>query len=236
MNTANKKSTFFWAITLTVLGGLFLLRNFGLLDFHFPLRLISWRLIPLIIGINAFLKGKNVEGVIATSIAVIFYIPDFLSKADYAIYVKLWPLLLVALGGLIVYKFYNPKYDFKTTTFMAENSDAQFLNESNVMGGTNKKIFSKNFIGGRINCIMGGVQLDLTEADLGPNAALNVFILMGGAEIRAPKEWNIIIDVLPIMGGVEDQIFKYPASVVNSEKKIYLTGNVLMGGIEIKRY
>jgi hypothetical protein len=38
------------------------------------------------------------------------------------------------------------------------------------------------------------------------------------------------------MGGVEDQITKFPESVVNKDKKFFLTGNVVMGGVEIKRY
>lgn len=236
MNNSNKNASYFWAIALTILGGLFLLRNFGLLDFNLPIKLISWRLIPLIIGINAFLKGKKVEGVVATSIAVIFYIPDFLNKADYAVYVKLWPLLLVALGGLILYKFYNPKYDFYAKPFDSDVTNEKFFHESNIMGGTNKKIFSKQFEGGRLTCIMGGAQLDFTEADIAANSVISVFILMGGLQLRVPKEWNVIIDVFPIMGGVEDQITKFPTTVVNPEKKIFLTGNVAMGGVEIKRY
>ena len=83
---------------------------------------------------------------------------------------------------------------------------------------------------------MGGAQIDLTEADLAEKSGLNVFILMGGLELRVPKEWNVQIDVLPIMGGVEDQITKFPDSVVNKDKRFYLTGNVVMGGVEIKRY
>jgi hypothetical protein len=54
-------------------------------------------------------------------------------------------------------------------------------------------------------------------------------------QLKIPKEWNVIIDVLPIMGGVEDQIMKYPDSVVDKEKRFLISGNVIMGGIEIKR-
>lgn len=235
-NMNNKNSVFFWSILLVTAGSVFLLRNFGLLNFKFPVNIFSWRLIPLIIGINAFLKGKNVEGLIGVGIAVIFFIPDFLSKEDYQNFVKLWPLLLVAIGGLILYKHYNPKYDMPKTSKKPDGSDFEYLNESNIMAGTNKKVFSKSFEGGRVNCVMGGAQIDLTEADLAEKSALNVFILMGGLELRIPKEWNVIIDVLPIMGGVEDQITKFPEAVVNKEKKFFLTGNVVMGGVEIKRY
>lgn len=236
MNSNNKNSVFFWSILLVAAGSLFLLRNFGLLNFAFPVKIFTWRLIPLIIGINAFLKGKNMEGIIATSIAVIFFIPDFLTLAERQTYYKLWPLLLVGFGGLTLYRYYNPEFNMPRRELKADGSDYELINESNIMAGTNKKVFSKSFEGGRVNCVMGGAQIDLTEADLAEKSGLNVFILMGGLELKIPKEWNVIIDVLPIMGGVEDQITKFPDSVVNKEKKFYLSGNVIMGGVEIKRF
>lgn len=236
MNTDNKNSVFFWSILLISAGLIFLLRNFGLFNFKFPVDIISWRLIPLIIGINALLKGKFMEGIIATSIAVIFYVPDFLTSSERLIYFKLWPLLFIGFGGLIIYKYFNPKFDMPKRQTKADGTDLEFINESNIMAGTQKKIFSKNFEGGQVNCVMGGAQIDLTEADLAEKSAMNVFILMGGLELRIPKEWNVIIDVLPIMGGVDDQITKFPESVVNKDKKFYLSGNVVMGGVEIKRF
>ena len=236
MNTDNKNSVFFWAILFVSAGIIFLLRNFGLFNFKFPVDIISWRLIPLIIGINALLKGKYMEGIIATSIAVVFYVPDFLTSSERQIYFKLWPLLFVGLGGLIIYKYFNPKFDMPKRVKKADGTDIEFINESNIMAGTQKKIFSKSFEGGQVNCIMGGAQIDLTEADLAEKSAMNVFILMGGLELRIPKEWNVIFDVLPIMGGVDDQITKFPDSGVNKEKKFYLSGNVVMGGVEIKRF
>jgi hypothetical protein len=234
MNTNNKNAVWVWSSILIGLGAMLLLRNFGLVHYKLPTHLISWRLIPLIIGINAFLKGKNTEGIIATTIAVVFFVPDFLTPQEKQVYFKLWPILLVAFGGLLLYKFYNPAFDIPRKS--NNSPDQAFISESNIMAGTNKKVFSKNFEGGQITCVMGGAQIDLTEADLAERAGLRVFILMGGLELRVPKEWNLLIDVLPIMGGVEDQITKFPVSVVEKDKTFYLTGNVVMGGVEIKRY
>lgn len=236
MKNNNRNSVIFISVLLVSLGAILLLRNFGLLDFKFPEKIISWRLIPLIIGINAFLKGKNIEGIIATGIAVVFYVPDFLNQDQIKIYRNLWPLLLVAIGGLILYKHYNPKYDMPKRELRPDGTDYEFINESNIMAGTVKKIFSKEFEGGRVNCIMGGAEIDLTEADLGKSSHLNILVIMGGLELRIPKEWNVIIDVLPIMGGIEDQIMKYPESVVDKGKKFVISGNIVMGGVEIKRY
>ena len=235
MNANNKNSVFFWSLLLVTLGGVFLLKNFGMLDFKFPIKIISWRLIPLIIGINAFLKGENTKGIIATAIAVIFYVPDFLTPMERTTYYKLWPMLLIGGGGLIIYRYFNPQMDMPRRDLKADGSEMDTINESNIMGGTNKKIFTKNFEGGNMNCVMGGGQIDLTEADLGSNAVLNVFLLMGGLELKVPRDWNIIIDVLPIMGGINDQITKFPENIVNKDKKLLITGNIVMGGVDIKR-
>jgi predicted membrane protein len=231
----SKNLSMFWAILLTSAGVLFLFRNFGLFDFRLPSNLISWRLIPLIIGINSFFRGETVKGIIGTSIAVVFYTPDFLSPAQLQVYKNLWPLLLIVGGGLIYYNhFYADKTPADTDTGEVATYDR--LTESYVMGGSNTKINSKDFKGGQINCIMGGAQIDLVEADLQKNTVIDLFVLMGGIELHLPKEWNVKLDVFPLMGGIEDQISKFPTAVVDETKRITIKGNVIMGGVEIKRF
>ena len=211
------------------------MRNFDLLDFDIPVKLISWRLIPLIIGINALMKKDYINGIIAVSVAVIFYIPDFLTPAERIQYYKLWPLLLVAIGVVILLKRKFPeKFDAYSTQI--QDGEFNYINESNVMAGSSKRFLTKEFIGGKINCIMGGSEVNLTEADLVNNSVLRVFVVMGGIELKVPKEWNIQLDLMPIAGGVDDKITKYPENVVNPDKRLILTGYVVMGGIEIKRY
>jgi predicted membrane protein len=231
----NNNSTFFWAFVFIVVGGLFLMRNFDMLHFTIPFDLISWRLIPLFIGISALLKKDYINGIMAIAVAVIFYIPDFLSTAEKIQYYKLWPLLLVAIGiSILLRRKFPEKFDAYKTQI--QEGEYNHINESNIMAGSSKKFFSKEFIGGRINCIMGGSEVNLTEADLVNNSALSVFVMMGGIELRVPKEWNIQLDIMPIAGGVEDKITKYPENVVNPNKRLIITGYVIMGGIVIKRY
>jgi Domain of unknown function (DUF5668) len=235
-NMKNKNASIFWAIVLTSAGILFLMRNFGLLNFNWSVNLFSWRLIPLIVGINAFLKGKKIEGIIGVGIAVILFIPDFLTDPQLIMYRKLWPLLLVAGGAYIISKMYFPELaSSKVFEPAIITDDFETLNENCIMGGSSNKIVSKNFKGGRVNIVMGGLEYDFRDAQLTENAVINTFVLMGGLEIIAPKEWNIKIDVLPIMGGTEDQINKYPSDVVEPEKKLIIAGTVIMGGVNIRR-
>ncbi len=230
----NQNSTFFWALIFIAGGLIFLMRNFDLLSFKMPVDIISWRLIPLIIGINAILKKDYINGIIAITISVVFYIPDFLTNAERAQYYKLWPLLLVGVGITILLKFMFPK-QFKEFNTKIEDYDLNYVNESNIMAGSSKKVLAKDFQGGKVTCIMGGSEMDLTEADLQKNGVLKVFIVMGGLALKVPKEWNVKLDMFPIMGGVDDQITKYPDHVVNKDKVFILSGNVVMGGVEIKR-
>lgn len=209
------------------------MRNFNMLHFDIPFDIISWRLIPLMIGINALMKKDYINGVVSILFAIIFYIPDFLTAAEKVQYYKLWPLALVAIGVVILLKRQFPK-QFDGTQIQA--GDLNFINESNIMGGSSKKFFTKEFIGGKINCIMGGSEVNLTEADLVNNSVLNIFVVAGGIALRVPKEWNIQLDIMAIAGGVDDKITKYPENVVNPAKRLVLTGYVVAGGIEIKRY
>lgn len=211
------------------------MRNFGMLDFDIPVKLISWRLIPLVIGINALLRRDYIGGIIGISIAVIFYIPDFLTPEEKTQYYKLWPLLLVGIGVIILVKYMFPRQFETCNQARVDTEDRNYVSESNIMAGSSSKFITKNFTGGRINCIMGGSEINLTEADLQNNANLRVFILMGGMEMRIPKEWNVKLDVFPIMGGVEDKITKFPENVVDKNKVFVISGHVIMGGIEIKR-
>jgi hypothetical protein len=229
----NNNSTIFWAFIFIVGGGIFLMRNFNMLHFDIPFDIISWRLIPLMIGINALMKKDYINGVVSILFAIIFYIPDFLTAAERVQYYKLWPLGLVAIGVVILLKRQFPK-QFDGTQI--QTGDLNFINESNIMGGSSKKFFTKEFIGGKINCIMGGSEVNLTEANLVNNSVLNVFVVAGGIAMRVPKEWNIQLDIMAIAGGVDDKITKYPENVVNPAMRLILTGYVVAGGIEIKRY
>ncbi|ADQ18622.1 hypothetical protein Lbys_2960 [Leadbetterella byssophila DSM 17132] len=231
---SQSNATYFWALIFIAGGGIFLMRNFGLLDFNIPVKIISWRLIPLIIGINALLKKDYFSGIIGVAVSIIFYIPDFLSPEEKQQYYKLWPLLLVGIGAAILSqkffpnscKNYGPTYD---------DYDQNTISESNFLAGSSKKMFTKGFKGGNINCVMGGSEIDLTEAELADNAVLKVFILMGGVGLKVPKEWNVKFDLLPILGGAEDKITKYPENTVKTDKTLVISGNVVMGGVEIKR-
>ena len=101
-----------------------------------------------------------------------------------------------------------------------------------VLCGSKSRITSQAFRGGDITAFMGGCELDLTAADLGPEeAVVDVFALMGGVEITVPPDWTVDARVIPFMGGMDDSTDR---STADPAKRLVIKGFVMMGGIEIK--
>lgn len=233
MENTRHNSNVFWAVILILGGGILLAHSFGLLEMNIDLNLISWKLIPLFIGLNALNRKNYFNAIVCIGLAIIFYIPEFLTVTQKAQYYKLWPLLLIVAGLLILFRYMYPK-EYEELGNHTISTDQ--IDEMNIMAGSSHKIISENFKGGHVNCFMGGAEIDLLDVTSNNTIYLKTFVMMGGLALKIPKEWNVKIDVMPIMGGVEDQITKFPANTVSQETLMVITGNVIMGGIDIKRF
>jgi hypothetical protein len=62
------------------------------------------------------------------------------------------------------------------------------------------------FTHGDITTVMGGARLDLRTVDARPGdrIVLDVFTLMGGAVIYVPENWNIDMQAMSMLGGIDD--------------------------------
>ena len=76
-----------------------------------------------------------------------------------------------------------------------------------LMSGDRRTSLGEHFRGGEMTSIMGGTQLDLRQATLAPGeeAVIDVFTLMGGAVVHAPKDWIVDVQATSVMGGIKDQ-------------------------------
>ncbi|MFN8167473.1 MAG: DUF1707 domain-containing protein [Candidatus Nanopelagicales bacterium] len=80
--------------------------------------------------------------------------------------------------------------------------------------------------------IMGGVELDLTDAVLtAQQTEFRVFALMGGIEITVPEGVAVRNETIGIMGGVSTPEGEVPAGA----PVLRVTGAAIMGGVDIKR-
>ena len=82
----------------------------------------------------------------------------------------------------------------------------------------------------RVVAIMGGVELDLREAELPPGVMeIRAFIFMGGLDVRVPPGVRLETDGVAIMGGFEDRIDD--AGAAKDAPVVRITGVAIMGGV-----
>ena len=113
-------------------------------------------------------------------------------------------------------------------------SSEDWVDSTAIFGGVHKKIVSKNFRGGDITSIMGGTELDLTQADFNGVVKLDVTQVMGATKIIVPAHWEVRSEVTALFAGYEDK--RQQPAVTNPDKVLILQGASVFGGIELKNF
>jgi hypothetical protein len=148
------------------------------------------------------------------------------------IHVSFWavfgPTVLILLGATIVWRAVT-----HPAPSVADTGDpSAYINTFAVMSGSEHKP-SLPFQGANLGAVMGGVKLDLTGAEMqGDSATIDVFAVMGGIEIFAPRDWDVTSKVVTFMGASVDK--RRPAQTPTARKTLIVRGFVFMSGIEIK--
>jgi predicted membrane protein len=111
---------------------------------------------------------------------------------------------------------------------------SDFLDVTNVFGGSHRKMVTKNFRGGDSTTFMGGTEIDFSQADINGTAVLDVTQIMGATKIIVPSNWEVRSEISAIFAGFED---KRPQPVaINPDKVLILKGASVFGGIELRNF
>lgn len=98
--------------------------------------------------------------------------------------------------------------------------------------GLKRNTTSPDFRGAELTAIMGGIELDLTQAKIpSGRAEIHIFSMWGGVDVRIPKEWRVDIPLLALLGGYDDKTEQTP---LPGAPVLVLKGFVLMAGLDIK--
>lgn len=168
-------------------------------------------------------QGSAIGGVLFTLIGS-WMLLDTLDYIDVS-FIDFWPLLLVFVGGMIVWQGIRGRQQRLGGT----TNDT--INAVAILSGVNRGSNSTAFKGGELTAFMGGCEVDLRNAAINGDAVIDVFAMWGGIEIRVPENWTVIGRVTPLMGGVEDHTRAPQAATAH---RLTIRGMVIMGGIEIK--
>jgi predicted membrane protein len=210
---------------LLLFGLAVLLENLDMLRAHDILK--YWPLILVVFGLIKMSEAGPVGGRIFGLVLVIVGGLILLDNLDimYFHLWDLWPLIIVAIGVSMIWRVYGRSAD-------AEGPDESFVKSTVFMGGGKRLTSSRDFRGGEVTAVMGGIQLDLRGAQIqGQDALIDLFAFWGGIEIFVPREWHVDVRVTPFLGGIEDKT-QHPSDA--TAKRLVLRGTVVMGGAELK--
>ncbi len=82
-----------------------------------------------------------------------------------------------------------------------------------------------------IRTCMGGVNLDLTEAELAKETDVDIKSVMSGVNIKVPPMVRVILDGTNIMGGFANLVPEYE---VEDLPTVYVYAESLMGGVSVQ--
>ena len=155
-----------------------------------------------------------------------------------------WPLALMVLGVAIMFKRHHPhghrgwrrRHGRRGGGLGCDGprderiEHGTRIDASAVMSGIVLKNDSQDFQGGEISTVMGAVEVDLRQAAIAaPEARLHLSVIMGGIEIKVPRDWSVSINGTPTLGGIEDKT----VPPMTPGKRLVISGSVVMGGVEI---
>ena len=219
----------FLGVTIVSLGGILLLRNLGVITFdNWPLFWGTfWAGIFLIAGLSILFSSRRptgwVWGLLLVAVAAAIGLNAY-NIINISVWKLFWPVILILVGLAVVLGIGSGRRRSKKRA--ADGGDSEkvaifYGEESRVKG---------DYTGGSLTAIFGGVELDLRQAKIKDGAVIDVFALCGGISVSLPDDVIIQNEVRGILGGSEDKT----APKSSAKKTIYLRGECILGGLEIK--
>jgi len=154
-------------------------------------------------------------------------------RETFHIYNMFWPSIFVIIGIIFIV---TKRRGWNSVTSKGVASD-DYIDVVNVFSGGERQVVSQNFQGGKISAVFGGVEIDFTKAKLAPGRnELELACVFGGATIIVPEEWNVKIEVTPVLGGFSDSRRISQQRTFDAGSQLVLKGAVVFGGGEVKSY
>lgn len=242
-------------IFILLIGGVLLVDQMG---FPLPDWLFNWHVLLIAVGIFIGLRHHFRGGawIVLILVGSFFFIQDYYPHLPLQRF--LWPAILIFIGLMIILSPRRPnwRHDWKGHQDMGERwqrkqerwnrkcssfqssregfSSEDFVDSTAIFGGVHRKIVSKNFKGGDVTSIMGGTELDLTQADFTGTIRMDITQVMGGTKIIVPAHWEVRSEITAVFAGYEDK--RQQPAINNPDKVLILSGASIFGGIELKNY
>lgn len=206
-------------LAFIIFGTLFTLDNLNVIESgsvsdYWPVVIIAIGLLKLMQG------GAKVGGVVLTLLGILL-LGDTL---DYIRMRSFFPMFFVVAGLFLIWGA------FRRPAETGASGGEQAINAFALMGGVERRSASQELLGGELTAIMGGCELDLTNAKpAAKEITIETFALWGGVAIKIPPDWGVVSRVTPIMGAFEDKT----RPIAEPKHWLIVNGMAIMGGVEV---
>jgi predicted membrane protein len=228
-NTNRASSQVVLGLLVVGMGVLFLLDNLDILNFRHAIGF--WPLAFIVAGCVALFgngsRSSNYMGGVLVAIGVLMIAGRM--GFFYISWGTLWPLVMIALGGLVLFRSLGPGRVARPGLADGAGTD-NVVDVVAVLGGFERRVTTSDFRGGEITAVMGGCALDLRDASIVKEAVINVFTVWGGINIKVPPDWTVVLNGTPVMGGFAEKTARPP----DASKRLVITGYAIMGGVEVR--
>jgi hypothetical protein len=219
---------------LILAGALVLLDNLDVLSLRFNIG-DWWPLILIVLGVVHIVDSRRLfdfSGLFLILLGGVFLAAELgaIRWDDVWLY---WPAVLILLGLSLLFR-HAPLLSAAPPAAASPGAACgdSCLRVHNILAGGDRRVTSREFKGGDVSNVLGGVEIDLLEARLAPGDwLLTVSTVLGGVDIRLPRDWRIEVQPTTMLGGVDDHTRQNPDA---SGGKLVIRASALLGGVEIK--
>jgi len=219
-------------VILLLAGFLLVLRNAGLFTGFIEEIVFSWPMLLVAIGIVITVgsSGSKTAGIIIMAVGAFFLIP-IVFRETFHMYNMFWPSVFIIIGIILIF---SRRGHWRPVGKISESGE-EVIDFIYVFSGGERQIVTSNFRGGKVTAVFGGAEIDLTKSTLAPGSnILEIACVFGGITIIVPDEWDIKIEVTPVLGGFGDERKLKPGRVAEPGKQLIIKGAVVFGGGEVK--
>lgn len=220
-------------VVILAVGLIFLLNSFGYVRARYFLQF--WPMILIFIGAAKVTRhDARIWGAVLLLLGILLQL-DQLGIGHFS-WAQFWPLLLIAAGLAALWSAIQARAIFGNVP-VDENYDPRTtLDESTMFGGIQKRMNTREFRGGRLQAIFGGIEIDLRDAELAESeAVLYANAVFGGIELRVPETWFVVARGQGLFGGYSDSTrYSAPVDSDKPKKSLIVVGTALFGGVEIR--
>jgi len=238
-----------FGVLLILLGGVFLMANFGLIP-NLKSVIISWQMLLIAIGILSFRKHPF-SGFCLILVGSFFIIPRLadafptsLSWVNDDFISNYWAILLIAVGIfwiVVPHRKWHRRCRRHRNYFYHHycgQDDKQYetngeFSKTHIFSAGEYIVTEPEFKGGEVKVIFGTSEIDLRKTSLPEgDTYLKLEVIFGGVTLFISSDWRIEQQTECVFSGVADR--RYIIEPAKPSRRLILVGECVFSGCEIK--